>query len=343
MTERLSRVQAAEAVASRWNDLGIPFVIAHGLEDYPLKLGRDLDILMDPRHTHRALHEARRTLRAIGWPTAVCPPPLWGARLVALARDGARYEYLEFHTAAELAWLALPMARADVAVTTRVGPFPINAWATFAKAVMLPLLGGDTSRLTSIYLEKSWRWVETAAEIVAPLTQLIGARLAGELVTTVVARDPQALLSLQPVIRRRCLLSMLTHPTTTGKGIGPFVKKRFGRLLSNSGARVRLTAPGAHNAFQLASNVAEELEHIFVDVRVERPRAWLGRLVQQFNTLSRQGLVIETEEDFSRASILLVALRGTASLQSESFSQDQTPELVARWIVENWADSLSCS
>lgn len=256
MTERFSRVQAAEAVVSRWNELEIPFVIAHGLEDYPRALGRDLDIHMDPGHARQALREARQTLATVGWPTVVCPPPLWGDRLVALAPNGDdRYEYLEFHTAPGFSWLFLPLVTTQVSVTSWTGPFPTNTWTTYAKAVMLPLLGGETSRFTSTYLESTWRHITATDEIEAPLTNLIGSQLATELLAASRTQNAERLVSLQSDVRWRCFLHMIEHPTSSVTRVWPFLRKRLGRVFSNAGARVRLSTPSGVDAHDLASDI----------------------------------------------------------------------------------------
>lgn len=344
MVERFSRVKAAEAVASRWSELGIPFVIAHGLEDYPLALGRDLDILMHPRHAQRALHEARQTLAMGDWPTAVCPPSLWGDRLVALGSNGNnRYEYLEFHTMGEFSWLALRLVAADVSVTSWTGPFPTNAWTTFAKAVMLPLLGGDTARFTSTYLESMWRPIKDADEIEAQMNHLIGSRLAAELLAASKAHDGARLLGMQSDVRRRCLLHMATHPASTVTRLWPFLRKRFGRAFSNSGTRVRLSTPSGVDARDIASRIVEELRHVFVVIRVDRPRRWSARLGQQFHVLSRQGLILEVATNRSQEYLTLSATGRAGRLQPTVFFPiSENAERLAAWILKQWADSMSC-
>lgn len=344
MIERHSRVQAAEAVASRWKQLGILFVIAHGVEDYPLAVGRDLDIHMDAGDADRALLEARQTLAKVGWPTAVCPPPLWGARLVALAPDGAdRYEYVEFHTAAGFAWLALPLVTADVAPTSWIGPFPTNSWTTFAKAVMLPLLAGDFAKLTSPYLESTWRHITATDEIEGRLTYLIGSRLATELLEASRTGDADRLKSMRLDVRRRCLLHMVAHPSSSATGAWRFLKKRLGRAFSNSGARVRLSTPPGVDPHEIASDIAKELEDIFVVIHVDSPGRWPQRLAQQYNILSRQGLVLEIGEDSPQDQITLTALSGTRPVQpTASFSMSESPEALVAWILNRWAHSMRC-
>jgi hypothetical protein len=344
VTEQLSRVEAAEAVASRWKELGIAFVIAHGVEDYPDAIGRDLDIHMDPRHAHRALEEARQTLTKAGWPTVVCPPPLWGARLVALTPDGDdRYEYLEFHTAAGFAWLALPLVTADVSATSRVGPFPVNSWTTFAKAVLLPLLAGDTFKFTPAYLQSTWRHLTAADEIESRLGHVIGFRLATELLDAARSQDSDRLRLIRSDVRRRCLLYMLAHPFSSATGVWPFLRKRLGRIVSNSGARVRLATPPGVDAHDIALDIAKGLEHVFVVIRVDSPGRWPKRLAQQYGVLSRQGLVLEVAEESSQGQITLTALRGTRPLQpAASFSTSESTEAMGAWILNRWAHSLRC-
>ena len=43
---RHTRVSLAEEISKKWNRASIPYAVVHGLEKFPDKIGRDIDLVM---------------------------------------------------------------------------------------------------------------------------------------------------------------------------------------------------------------------------------------------------------------------------------------------------------
>jgi hypothetical protein len=69
--ESKERVNITENIAIKWNEKGIKYVIAHGIENYPAKIGRDLDVIIYPKHQKFAVQIALNILQLNGWQTVI--------------------------------------------------------------------------------------------------------------------------------------------------------------------------------------------------------------------------------------------------------------------------------
>lgn len=351
MTE--NRVLAAETVARRWTELNAPFLVMHGLEGYPDDLGRDLDILMHPQVAAPALAEAALVLRELGWRT-VCPPDLWGRRVVGLKGDtGDTLDYVELHTMGSLQWAALPLVLASEPPSGAIGPFPVSSWATFAKVVLTPLLAGDLSRFSTEYLESLGQAGVTDEVIVLRTTRLFGKGLAHQLASIVGDLDPEALSRLSRQLRWAAVRRMLGYPLGTARILPKFFWRKLERLGNCGGIRITLAFPRKAQVDGITECVADQLRHVFTSVSVEAGRSStaLDRVRQQYRILSRQGLVLELED---RPPDAANCIRATASCgmfpgwdPERSFpftlgEEEIVGREIARWIVQEWRSRFQC-
>src|SRR5689334_10473826 len=139
----MDKVELVGAIAECWNQAGLSYAIAHGIDDYPHAIGRDVDVLIDRHHVTPAIALAERVLRDRGLLVAR-PPRLWGERVLA-ADSALSDDVLEIHTAVRLTWRNVLLATKPNA-TTRFGPFAIDPWISIVKRVLLPLLAGSTDK-----------------------------------------------------------------------------------------------------------------------------------------------------------------------------------------------------
>ena len=98
----MDKVELVTAIAECWNQAGLSYAIAHGVERYPHATGRDLDVLVDRDHVTRAIALAERALRDRGLLVAR-PPRLCGERVLA-ADSASPDEVLVYHTPVGIAW-----------------------------------------------------------------------------------------------------------------------------------------------------------------------------------------------------------------------------------------------
>jgi hypothetical protein len=347
-------VEAAEVVCAEWTELGLPFVVMHGLEGYPKALGRDLDILMHRADAEIGLSHAATTLKDLGWNTLVCPPRLWGRRLVALRENEVgTLDYLELHTIRSLRWAGLRLVDEGEQPTGHVGPFPVSAWATFAKTVVTPMLTGDTARFGPTYLENLSQSGAAKRPIVARLAPLLGRRLGEDLVEAVIAVDVEALRRLSEHARKAALQHMVRHPMATVQVVPALLRQKLGRFVSRTGLSVEISVPAGVAADELLRQIEVEVGRVFPRVTISRSRSFLEKVRQQYRTLSRQGVVLRLSRDQpSDGAPLIVGLmpaflprtldKATPRAQFRPQDAEMAAIEVSRWIIEQWALMFPC-
>src|ERR671933_382888 len=78
------RLSLAEAVAARWGERSLSYAIVHGLEQYPVCIGRDLDVAIERESVARAVETAIACGRDHGFGTALFRWSHWGLYQLAL-------------------------------------------------------------------------------------------------------------------------------------------------------------------------------------------------------------------------------------------------------------------
>jgi hypothetical protein len=350
VSNKIGRVGAAEVVARAWNVQGVNYLVTHGLEGYPGELGRDLDILMDQAQAPRVLRHASRILTDLGWETVVSPPDLWGKRIVALHEQNGGFEYLELHTTRPLRWALMRFTGAYESPDTTVGPFPVSAWVTFAKAVLLPLLAGDVGRFKATYLSELAE-IGVTAELIADHTKpLLGTKLASQLASTTVAVDVEGLVVLQPAIRRACLSWMLRHPISSLRSLRELAIVKVRRIWSRSGVDVLLEVPPRIDRQEFLESMRAVLDGVFVQVKIQPQGAGVSRLWNQYHILSRQGVVLrltdgspETSQVRARCGLRPFSTRSDPEIQLlwEYGGEGTAGREIGSWIVKQWAEHFS--
>lgn len=181
------KVRLLEQIAQAWNDSGINYAVAHGLERYPGKVGRDLDVFVRDNEEKALLNIAEEVLRENQLRIAY-PPPLWGARLVAVGRKGW-FDMIEIHTMKRLSWRNIVFAACPEA-SEQKGVFKIDPWASFVKRIFMPILSGDFSRFIS--RPKELELSDEELNIIkARLPLFCGQKLGDQLVKAVQSKDLQ--------------------------------------------------------------------------------------------------------------------------------------------------------
>jgi hypothetical protein len=204
-----NKIRIVEEIARAWNETGVNYAVAHGLEGYPTTIGRDLDILVEPAHVPQAINLASMLLCQSGL-VVVHPPPLWGERLLAIDKrilDGM----IEIHTMPRLSWRNVPLVTCPKSSSQR-GPFKVDPWASFAKRILTPLLAGEIHRF--VHKPEELSIGESERDVVmARLQFLCGPKLAQALCGVIDQQDFDGLRILLPRLRRLlCLRAFARTP-----------------------------------------------------------------------------------------------------------------------------------
>ena len=147
------RVSLAEKIAVQWNDSNIKYAVVHGLENYPQKLGRDLDIVVYPDHAEEAIKLAVSVAKENGFPKNLIRWSPWGLFQVSLFNEdnmeGLPIDLMSTTTVWQAKWISMIDER-DLERFSKgdgcLGPFRVSTEGTYYKACLRALVCGDLRR-----------------------------------------------------------------------------------------------------------------------------------------------------------------------------------------------------
>ena len=273
------RVQIAAELVAAWNDLGVRFVIVHGLDGYPATVGRDLDILVHEADSSVLLGASHQILEREGW-VAIEPPDMWGKRIVAFSG----VEALEVHTVSKLSWREIDLVSHPDPARRWKDVFPVDPWASYAKQILMPGFHGDLKKVSSNLAGLS---------LVGEDRQLIRRRLRAlvmpgdeDLADKLLegsARDLEGLLaSVRVSMVRR---SWSRAPFSALRSVSRKVGQRADGLVRSTGVTIQLIAAEAIEPAEVRQWVNSNDRSIFTD--------FVFRMPVSRSTQSRIGLLTD--------------------------------------------------
>src|SRR5919199_2971942 len=150
------RLALAEAVAAGWGERSLSYAVVHGLERYPLCIGRDLDVAIARESVARAVETAVACARTHGFETALFRWSHWGLYQLALVDPEQSVALALDLLCTPNVWRAKWVQLVDQLQLERIragddqlGPFRISEEGRFLKSCVRPLLCGDPSRLAA--------------------------------------------------------------------------------------------------------------------------------------------------------------------------------------------------
>ena len=260
------RLALAEAIASSWGERSIPYAVVHGLERYPVCIGRDIDVAIGRESVPRAVETAVACGRGHGFGTVFFRWSHWGLYQLALL-DPAESVALALDLLCTTdVWRAKLVRLVDRPQLDRIeagddqlGPFRISEEGRFLKSCVRPLLCGDLSRVGA---GREWSLPVTPPHPIGreQLEELFGREGASALAT---ASSLGELASL-PGLQRRWARA---HPLAAARGLRAAVAGRVRRRLLNPAACVFVATSEPQVALDAARELAREVKRMFVDVR----------------------------------------------------------------------------
>ena len=268
------RLALAEAIAASWGDQSLEYAVVHGLERYPVCIGRDLDVAIARESVPRAVETAVAHGREHGFETVLFRWSHWGLYQLALVDPGESTALALDLLCTTDVWRAKLVRVVDrpqldriTAGDDQLGPFRISEEGRFLKSCVRPLLCGDLSRLGP---GREWSLPVTPPHPIerARVEELLGPAGASALAT---GSLPGGLLRLQ----RRWARS---HPLAAARGILSAVTGRVRRRFLNPAACVFVTTPEPELVLEAAQELAPEARRMFVELRpAKMPRSRLQR------------------------------------------------------------------
>ena len=263
-------VTILEAVAETWNRAGINYAVAHGLEGYPARTGRDFDVLVQSDQIDAALSLAEGVLLGEAW-TVAHPPAIWGKRLIA-ASSSKKKGVLEVHTVSAITCWNVSLANHPVP-TDWIGPFKVDPWVSLAKRVLGPLLGGGVGR----FVARPEEFGATEDELhraAHQLDVLLGSDLAVALVRSLRNRDLESVRPLISRMRRSAILrGGIQHPIRSVRLLSKSIGRRFLQPLNPCAPVIAVVGPDGVGKSTALRDLQHSDGHIFLDIIVRHMAA----------------------------------------------------------------------
>ena len=221
-TSRLPAVDAVRAVIEQWNRSDVNYAVAHGLEDYPQQLGRDIDVVVSRQHLHAASRAVRFVLEQHGWRLAVQE---YTELVQHYAVSPGGTESLIIDLFPGLRWGPVWLVDEPAAAANDAG-FRADAWVSFAKRILLHVLVAPRAK----FADRLDRLRLSNAEYSAAstrLSQLTSAELTDRLLAAIQGQDVAALEALRPQLRRALIISAVRRaPLRAARTTGQWAAAR---------------------------------------------------------------------------------------------------------------------
>jgi hypothetical protein len=276
------RLALAEAIAWSWGERSIRYAVVHGLERYPSRIGRDLDVAIGRENVVRGVETAIACGRDHGFDTVFFRWSHWGLYQLALV-DPAESTALALDLLCTTdVWRAKLVRLVDrpqldriTAGDDQLGPFRISEEGRFLKSCVRPLLCGDLSRVAA---GREWSLPVPPPHPIEreELEELLGREGASALASV---SSPGELAGSVPGLQRRWARS---HPFAAARSIRDAVAGRVRRRFLNPAACVFVATPQPEVVLDAARELAREARRMFLDVRpTELPSSRLRRTVTE--------------------------------------------------------------
>lgn len=204
------RIAVAEIFASVLNQNSVNYAIAHGVEEYPLSIGRDLDIVIEKSHIRPALNKIYPELSKNGWRLVIERMKLNGHYWIYVqhVETGMVYEFdlVPFYSWGPVIFFKKPDPR------HQWGAFKIDLWICFVKQSFLQIISGN---IKWEKIRKNYEFISKFADglilIRQNLCNLIGEALTDQLLKCLAEEDKAILPKLVPGIKKQAFVNSISH------------------------------------------------------------------------------------------------------------------------------------
>lgn len=139
------RERTAAALAECWRSASLDYAVVGGLNEWPERLGRDLDVLVHPRDWRRAVEITRKRLSELGWENAVFDRP-WSRMILSFRKVEGLWVGFEVDFLTQLCWGPVTLLEGP-GTREKVGVFQVDPWAQFVKETLMKILARRGDRL----------------------------------------------------------------------------------------------------------------------------------------------------------------------------------------------------
>lgn len=263
---------AVEVIRSFFTALkaaGVTFGVLHGLEGFPQRHGRDIDIYVNPGDSERALETVMDLFRSAGWDAGAHRMAIGLDQVFVRGRDGEGRElWLEFDLIHRhpLCWAGQELVPAGLAAGDLADDAgqPYYAWGWFAKNLMIQLLAGKERKFTGNMKELAGKrgFLPAIRERAASM----GLGAAVESIAT--CADPAGeFRGLRRRVQRQVLLRMLnlSQWPALARGVMPWVKRTWRLHFPKRGCvpKVHVWGGGGADPDAFAAALGKRISEVF--------------------------------------------------------------------------------
>ena len=190
-TETLRKKLLAQ-VAACWNAAGFRYSVVHGAEQYPARIGRDIDVMADPASEKAVIATTLSVFRENGWAATAHKMTIGVTRVITHRVENSTIHAAEIDVASTpLQWgpvvfLDVPSPEAEC---MRRGPFVVDLWGSFVKGILIQALSGNFQRFEQRPEEICFFSDQGAIIAEKRLAEFANATLASDFVDAVEAKD----------------------------------------------------------------------------------------------------------------------------------------------------------
>jgi len=276
MGHQLNKIEILEQIAEYWNSVGISYAVVHGLEEYPQKVGRDLDVVVDRSDLKNALEISANYFNSKGF-TTVVPPNPWNSEWIFAFHEDICIEidFIPF-----LSWgPALLVGEPDPSF--RIGPFKIDPWASFVKRVLIYILSKNIPK-------EPWLNPEEETIAIQKCSIFFGKKMAHILIDGLKRKDYNSVKKLFPKLQMQIIFRCLANVFVAIKQIIPWIKREISPHFTQCAPIIAIVGPDGVGKTTIIRELLDIVPSCFVETRIRHWRP--GLFPQLSNILSRANL-----------------------------------------------------
>ena len=268
MNNNNHRVSLAAEIAKKWNEASVPYAVVHGVENYPQKIGRDIDLVMSKEKIAEALEYAMEVGLSHCFSRGYFRWSHWGLYQLVLLHDESETSLPIDIICTTMNWNAKWISLIDedqlnrfIESDSQIGHFQISEEGAFYKSCVKPFLCGDLSRFDK-EIKLPTRIPKTVSH--EHLKETVGSfglsLLESSNITVLKKAFPQALKKLQ-------LQWVLSHPIKAIHNLWGALHRRVMIYFSNSSNIVQLHTTDPESLEQCLQKLVQPLKHLFIELR----------------------------------------------------------------------------
>lgn len=254
------KTKILERIAQEWNEAGVDYAVAHGLEKYPTSLGRDLDIVVSSEHQKKSFSFLVSILNNQGYSVAVDKKP-WAWWIVGVGNFSGEIRAIEVDFIRYMNWGPALLITSPHA-SYKKGPFKIDPWSSFSKRILIQVLGGNIDKFRHKMNELCLNEEERAI-IKQKLPEYLDSTLSQKLIEAIEDKNLEVLKNLRPKLKRQFLLkTLIRHPLSSFGMVFRWIRNELVlSVFANPGApNVAIVGPDGVGKSTVLNIVRKELK-----------------------------------------------------------------------------------